>query len=114
MTDEELMHYGKVGMKWGVRKSSSSRRIPATKDFITARELKKKKVHQLTNDEISTLTKRMELEKKFSQLNPSAIKRGQAKVNDIMSVVSTVATVVNSPVGRILIKNGKAILAKAK
>ena len=81
---EELFHYGVKGMRWGVRrsraqlsksKSSSSRGLfkfsKKKKKNIketTEKPTKKKSVKDMTDDELSSAIKRLEMEKKYSDL----------------------------------------------
>lgn len=59
--EDFLAHYGKKGMKWGKRSGSSASKGP--------RPTPAKK---LSNQEISKIVKRMELEQKYSDLNKKA------------------------------------------
>lgn len=91
-SDDELMHYGVKGMKWGVRKDRGANRVTVgerlkgarakakaevkrlrtpqnqSADSKRATHLKAKKVHELSNRQIQDLTKRLELERKHAQL----------------------------------------------
>lgn len=73
MNEAYLMHYGVKGMKWGVRKSKSSK---YSKDYNESRALKRKNYKQLSNEELKTLNKRLELESNYKRLNPNVIQRG--------------------------------------
>lgn len=94
----ELYHYGILGMKWGVRRnrksasSSASKTKPKTKripseDYIQAREIKKKKLYEMSNKEIETVTRRMQLEQNYKNLNRQRVSRGQKFVTDILTEV---------------------------
>lgn len=112
MTDEELMHFGVKGMKWGRRKSYSM-----SSDHKNVSKLRKKKVPELTNKELETVNKRLNLEKSFKNLNPSTIKQGQNHVNQTLALVATVTSVValaQSPYGKAVIKAGKNAIYKTK
>lgn len=81
---EELFHYGVKGMRWGVRRSraqlskskgSSSRGLfkfsKKKKKNIketTEKPAKKKSVKDMTDEELSSAIKRLEMEKKYSDL----------------------------------------------
>lgn len=69
-----LSHYGKKGMRWGVRKSRS-----------TARTTYKKSPKTLTSAELEKRIKRMETEKRYNQLNRRDISKGQELVSTILS-----------------------------
>lgn len=62
-----LAHYGVLGMKWGRRKGQDT----SSSDHKNASSLKSKKVHELSNEQLKTLTKRLNLESEFKRLNPS-------------------------------------------
>lgn len=94
--EETLKHYGVPGMKWGVRrnrtpnsvtvstkpgkrvKTSGGKNQPASSDAKVAASLRQKAksstTDSLSNDELQTLVKRMNLEQQYSSL--SSQKRG--------------------------------------
>jgi len=76
-----LKHVGILGMKWGHRKASSG---PSHPDHAKASVLKKKKLHELSNDELTTLTKRLQLEKQFKDLNKKDLGAGHKFVADTL------------------------------
>jgi hypothetical protein len=77
--DSWLEHHGIKGMKWGVRRkagpdgnvSSSPEAIAAAKSLAAVR--KAGGSHVLTNDELSQLTKRLDLEKKLTELDATRL-----------------------------------------
>lgn len=79
----ELKHVGVLGMKWGVRK----KRTPDSSDHTTSRQLKKKKVSQLSNEELKALTTRLQLEKQHRDLSASQVSRGQKILTSILASV---------------------------
>jgi len=64
---EALEHYGIKGMQWGVRKKRSR-----SAESAEAAQIKKKKVFEMSNEELKKVNARLDLEKKYSSLNPSA------------------------------------------
>jgi len=62
-----LEHYGIKGMKWGVRKKRSR-----SAESAEAARIKKKKVFEMSNEELKKVNARLDLEKKYASLNPSA------------------------------------------
>lgn len=104
----ELYHYGVLGMKWGVRRGRKSR--PMSDDAREASNIKKKKVSEMSNAELKKLNERMNLERNYSQLNPSAVKRGAKAVATAAVATTTVLTLVNN--SEKLIKLGKKVLGK--
>lgn len=103
-----LAHFGVKGMKWGVRKNRSSRvtvdtgpggRIktrgghdrPPAADAVKAARLrqraKKSRVTSLSNDELQTLLKRMNLEKQYKDLQgDNAFRKGTKFVREALGV----------------------------
>lgn len=78
-----LKHYGILGQKWGVRRKSPSG--PPSQDHSTASSLAKKKPHELSNDELNTVLKRIRLEKEYNELTSSHKGAGQKWVESILS-----------------------------
>lgn len=112
--DNFLAHYGKKGMKWGVRKGRS---VKLSKDHKQVMNLKQKKIPELSNDQLRTINNRLNLERNYKQLNPSVIKRGQMHVNEALAavaVVSSIITLSQTPAGKAAIKLGKETLSKIK
>lgn len=78
MTD--LKHVGVLGMKWGIRK-----RGPASSDHSKAREVRKKHVSELSNDELKTVINRMQLEKQYKDLSAASVSKGSKIVQSILT-----------------------------
>lgn len=57
--DNSLKHYGTLGMRWGKRKKKDS------PDHTAFSEIRKKKLRDMSNEEISAVTKRMRLIKAY-------------------------------------------------
>jgi hypothetical protein len=98
----ELVHSGVIGMRWGRRKSggssSSSKKrqdsdVKKTElsDHARARALNSKGLKNLSNDELKVLTQRMDLERKYSNINPSKVKQGHKIVKGLVAA-GTMAT----------------------
>lgn len=84
-----LKHIGVLGMKWGFRK-----RGPTSKDHTTAREIKKKHVSELSNDELKTAITRLSLEKQFKDISSASAGRGRGILTKMLLNVG--AQAVNS------------------
>lgn len=78
-----LLHVGILGMKWGRRKGPDI----SSSDHITANSLKKKKLNELSNDELKKLTTRMQLERSYKDLSKTEIGNGRKMINDMLSEV---------------------------
>ena len=89
--DYELFHYGVKGMKWGVQKSGGGVRTSRLErklaekadeakthspDHKKAQKLRRKPLETMSNDDIKTLNKRLELETNYARLMESTRKKG--------------------------------------
>lgn len=87
MTKQSLQHYGIKGMRWGVRRKRGSDGRVESDDSKRAKQLKKKKLSELTNKELKELNERMNLERQYSNLTKKDLSRGQKIVNDAINEV---------------------------
>ena len=112
LIDTVLIHYGKKGMRWGVRTSDSSgaaqkSAIPRRKGSSTQilstdakkaanaqAKAKTKGTKSLTNNELRVLNDRLRLEQQLNQLNPHVVKVGHDRVREILALAVTVNTAV--------------------
>ena len=103
MDNNELYHYGVLGMKWGGRKSRGGgvsktgrrgrlikERPPAHEDYKKAHS--KKTVREMSDAELRSRINRLDMERRYQELNPSAKNRGRKYVNSIIKTGTTVAT----------------------
>lgn len=96
---ESLYHYGRLGMKWGRRKSRSGggrslitiRRVVVKKpkedheDDINERDsLKKKSVNQLSTADLKKLNNRLQMEKQYKDLTKKELSPGRKFVTDVV------------------------------
>lgn len=110
--NDELMHYGVKGMKWGVRKSSNTstsghkKKKPGPVQMFVkkknaakkqkaakkaaeeaAKKAKKRSISEMTNEELEARIKRLETEKRYRELvaasNPKAT-RGKEFVTRVL------------------------------
>lgn len=83
--EEIIEHYGIKGMRWGVRrKRGKGGRVSS--DYSTSRKTLKKKVSQMSNEELRKLNKRLEMERKLKQVDPSIVGEGRRRVSQSMNV----------------------------
>ena len=113
-----LMHYGVKGMKWGVRKArknnyfskaAKKRRSSYSQDYKDAEKLRKKSYKQLSNSELKSLNKRLELEANYKRLNPKGIDKGKRMVSYGIGLLGTAGSVYalrNAPLTQL----GKSII----
>ena len=117
MYENELMHHGVLGMRWGVRKDRSlggsyqrAHKSRMSEDAREAKQIKKKKVSQMSNAELKKLNTRQELERKYSQMNPSVIQKGMKFVAATAGTMGTVVALKNN--GSQVIAMGKKFIGK--
>ena len=104
----ELVHYGILGMKWGVRRTeaqlarargqtksekesssgSKSNSGQATKAPVkkssSSSTSKKKSISEMSDDELNHAVRRLQLEKQYRDLNPQKVSAGKKFVNDVI------------------------------
>lgn len=117
MDNNELKHYGVLGMKWGIRKdrgSSAARRKAKTrgwsKDAKEVHRIKNKKVSTLTNAELKKANERINLENNYRSLNKSQISKGLAFVVTANLAYTNFSTLYNN--SSKLISVGKKVIKK--
>ena len=123
MDNNELMHYGVPGMKWGVirtpdqlgrKKTSSSRFLfrkkkskpkpkPKAKSESSKKETapKPKSVKEMSDEELSTAIRRMQLEQTYASLSPQKVSTGKAITKRILNNIVVPAA---EDVGRQMVK----------
>lgn len=122
MDNDELMHYGVPGMKWGVRrtpaqlgrkKTSSSKSLfgkkkpkpkPKAKSESSKKETapKKKSVKEMSNEELNAAIDRMRLEQTYASLSPQKVSMGKKIAKTILNDVVVPAA---TDVGRQMVKS---------
>jgi len=83
---EFIEHHGVKGMRWGVRrsrgggvsKSSSKKKKPDTRTTF------QKSPSRLTDAQLNSRIKRMELEKRYKDLNKGDVSEGKRFTNDVL------------------------------
>lgn len=78
----DLKHIGVLGMKWGVRK-----RGPASSDHVRSREIRKKHLSEMSNEEIRTVVNRLQLERAYKDVDYDTMSRGQKMVKQLMTKI---------------------------
>lgn len=88
MDNNELYHYGVLGMKWGIRRKS---RTPSA-DSAKVKAIRKKRVSEMSNQELIDANNRLNLERNYKSLTKK--KSAGKKVLDGMKTFTlTVATI---------------------
>lgn len=101
MRENELYHYGILGMKWGVRRtpdqlarakgktksSSSDNDTDNNKAKTSSNTSTKKSISEMTDDELRKTINRMQLEQQYRNLNPEKVSAGKKFVNTLTKQV---------------------------
>lgn len=115
--EEFLEHFGKKGMRWGVRNIKRSSPKKTSSDHKEKVKIGKQRTPQLTNKQIQKYNTRANLESNYNKLNPARIKRGKFAAKSIMGSLAAGATLynlANSPFGKAGIALAKKTLESAK
>lgn len=98
--DDTIVHYGVLGMKWGVRKGGSSegKRRTASKDHTTSRKLQSRKKTSLSNRELEKVNRRLQLERTNDSLRSS--RSFVSKALAVGGTMTSAYALVNSPPGK--------------
>lgn len=113
--DAVIVHFGIKGMKWGVRRSDKQlgrTQSGESVDGLRAKETlntiqKTKTLSTVSNDDLNHLVNRLQLEKRFQEVNPSGFNRTHDRAIKALAVGKTLNQAIsfyNSPGGQ-LIKN---------
>lgn len=79
--ESSLKHYGVLGMRWGFRRNSQD---SSSADHQRSSDIKKKKLSNMSNEELRTLNTRLQLEKQYKDLNPTKMSRAKKAVGNIL------------------------------
>jgi hypothetical protein len=105
-------------MKWGVRKARAavSKKPPEkpTKEAREAHKLRKKHPHDLTNEQLAAVNKRLNLEQNYNKLNANAIKRGTVAAGTILATAQLGVTAYNIATSPAAKAGAKALRTVAK
>lgn len=95
---EEIWHHGIKGQKWGVRRtpqqlghktSGKSRSDDAHEDYKKAHG--SKSVKSMSDAELRARLNRLNMEKQYSQMNPSRVERGRKALTTTLKVAGSIA-----------------------
>lgn len=102
--DCEMLHSGVKGMKWGVRryqnkdgsltplgKKRTGKKVDIHDDYKKAHN--RKSVKSMSDAELRSRLNRLDMEKRYSQMNPSTVNKGKNYVNTAIKTATTIAAV---------------------
>jgi len=119
MGENVLAHYGIRGMKWGVRRyqnkdgsltAAGKKRYSGdggnagTTKSTTSSSSGRKKVSEMTDDELNRAVRRLQLEQQYRQLNPEKVSAGQKFVNKVAKdvIIPAATTVARNAVQKVM------------
>lgn len=86
MNNNEMYHWGIKGMKWGVRKKRVSSENESD-DHKQAQTLQKKHISEMSNKELESLNRRLQLEQTYSNLTRKDHSAARKFATDILTEV---------------------------
>lgn len=122
MKQNELFHYGIKGMKWGVRRTEAQlarvrgERLPSENNqkagVSKSSSSAKKKVSEMSDDELNRAVRRLQLEEQYKRLNPQKVSAGQKFVNKVAKdvLIPAATTVARNTIQRAMENEVKKLL----
>ena len=98
INEEELMHYGVMGMRWGVRRASkrSGGSKKGKKKKASRQSQQPQTKRRMSNKELQSRVKRMKLEKQYRELTSELIPKEKSKIEKLISTAETVSKLSSS------------------
>lgn len=101
--NNELYHYGVLGMRWGVKRSKSGSSGSSTKKRASKQTIDpsykkahtKKKLKYMSDNELRDINKRLNAEKQYKDLTRTKSK-GKAAVDAFVGTAGTIAAVMGA------------------
>ena len=94
INEEELMHYGVMGMRWGVRRAS--KRSGGSKKKKASRQPQQQPKRRMSNKELQARVKRMQLEKQYRDLTNDLTPKTKSKMEKLISTADTISKLSSS------------------
>lgn len=87
---ESLVHYGIKGMKWGVRRyQNKDGSLTSAGKNRYGKDLND--LSLLTDDELSSMIRRLQMEEQYKKMNPSYVTRGKKAASSILKFGTSMA-----------------------
>lgn len=97
INEEELMHYGVLGMRWGVRRASKrSGGSKKGKKKKASRQPQQQPKRRMSNKELQSRVKRMKLEQQYRDLTNDLTPKTKSKMEKLISTAETVSKLSSS------------------
>ena len=105
---DDLMHYGVLGMKWGIKKTRADLKDNKPKDRRKKEEKRatehedykkahnKKPVSEMSDKELRERLNRINMEQQYKNLNPSKLNKGYKAVKTALAVAGTAIAIKNT------------------
>lgn len=109
---EYISHFGIKGMRWGIRRyqnkdgsltQEGKRRYSKSEDAEEVERIRKKKISEMSNKELETAVRRMNLERQYKDLRSNEISNGKRKAKEVLDYANTASqfyNLYNSPMGK--------------
>ena len=81
MSNNVLIHYGILGMKWGRRKSQST----SSTNHKSGEAKRSNKVKNMSDAELRARVNRLQLEKQYRDLSKGDVSKGRKFVSEVMT-----------------------------
>ncbi|MDO5785266.1 MAG: hypothetical protein Q4P20_09425 [Eubacteriales bacterium] len=101
--NNELYHYGVLGMKWGVRRTPGQLgHRPAKKKKVVSEHDDYKNAHSnkniktMSDKELRDRLNRLQMEQQYSKLTDSDCSKGRSYLNKVIKAGTTVATITST------------------